>query len=323
MASWASSAADIWDRCRRTGDQFRRTTSPPGTPSWGAKWKSAVRDNYLSTVTPGTGVHGSFYSYRDVYLDLDPLYKDRFGRPLVRITIDFHDNEVKQNAYLTDKFAEIIKAMGAKEVVKQYHNAACDVTEYQTTHLCGGAIIKISPLDQRAQPLSLQSRDVPNLFVMGASAFPQNAGYNPTGTVRALWTRLLRGRGDPDPIPANRGLSSMRELLARRIAGAAITSLILASSLVASGPAQTNKVGTGTNTQNFGQIERGRYLAIAGDSSSCHTVPRLRPALRRRPADRSCIRRRGRGQYNARPRHRDRRLERRNARARAARGQGA
>jgi gluconate 2-dehydrogenase alpha chain len=32
----------------------------------------------------------------------------------------------------------------------------------------------------------LQSWDVSNLFVMGASAFPQNAGYNPTGTVGAL-----------------------------------------------------------------------------------------------------------------------------------------
>jgi len=32
----------------------------------------------------------------------------------------------------------------------------------------------------------LQSWDVPNLFVLGASAFPQNAGYNPTGTVGAL-----------------------------------------------------------------------------------------------------------------------------------------
>ena len=158
---------------------------PPGTPSWGAKWKSAVRDNYLSTVTQGTGVHGSFYSYRDVYLDLDPLYKDRFGRPLVRITIDFHDNEVKQNAYLTDKFAEIIKAMGAKEVVKQYRKAPYDVTEYQTTHLCGGAIMGTDP-STSALNRYLQSWDVPNLFVMGASAFPQNAGYNPTGTVAAL-----------------------------------------------------------------------------------------------------------------------------------------
>ena len=32
----------------------------------------------------------------------------------------------------------------------------------------------------------LQSWAVPNVFVMGASAFPQNIGYNPTGLVGAL-----------------------------------------------------------------------------------------------------------------------------------------
>jgi gluconate 2-dehydrogenase alpha chain len=38
----------------------------------------------------------------------------------------------------------------------------------------------------------LQSWDVPNLFVQGATAFPQNPGYNPTGTVGALafWSAL-------------------------------------------------------------------------------------------------------------------------------------
>ena len=64
----------------------------------------------------------------------------------------------------------------------------------------------------------------------------------------------------------------MRELIARRIAAAAIASLILTSSFVAAGRAQ-NKVGTSLDPQNFGQIERGRYLAIAGDCASCHTVP--------------------------------------------------
>jgi gluconate 2-dehydrogenase alpha chain len=167
------------------GRPIENTHVPPGTPKWGAKWKSAVRDNYLSTVTPGTGVHGSFYSYRDVYLDRDPLYQDRFRRPLMRMTIDFHDNEIKQNAYLTDKFAEIIKAMGAKEVEKQPRKAPYDVTKYQTTHLCGGAIMGTDPTTS-ALNRYLQSWDVPNLFVMGASAFPQNAGYNPTGTVAAL-----------------------------------------------------------------------------------------------------------------------------------------
>jgi gluconate 2-dehydrogenase alpha chain len=59
------------------------------------------------------------------------------------------------------------------------------VTDYQTSHLCGGAIMGDNPGDS-ALNRYLQSWDVPNLFVMGASAFPQNAGYNPTGTVGAL-----------------------------------------------------------------------------------------------------------------------------------------
>ncbi|HXL63694.1 MAG TPA: GMC family oxidoreductase, partial [Xanthobacteraceae bacterium] len=161
------------------------TLVPPGTPKWGAVWKKAVRDNYLSTVKPGTGVHGSFYSYRDVYLDLDPTYTDRFSRPLMRMTIDFHDNEIKQNRFMTDKFAEIIKAMGANVVDKQYRTAPYDITTYQTSHLNGGVVMGADPKTSVVNRY-LQNWDVPNLFVLGASAFPQNAGYNPTGTVGAL-----------------------------------------------------------------------------------------------------------------------------------------
>jgi gluconate 2-dehydrogenase alpha chain len=179
------------------------TLTPPGTPKWGASWKSAVRDNYLSTVKPGTGVHGSFYAYRDIYLDLDPEYKDRFGRPLMRITMDFHDNELKQNRFLTDKFAEIIKAMGADQLAKHYRTAPYDITEYQTTHLNGGAIMGTDPKTSAINRY-LQHWDVSNLFVLGASAFPQNAGYNPTLTVGALayWAAdAIRNRYLKNPGP--------------------------------------------------------------------------------------------------------------------------
>jgi gluconate 2-dehydrogenase alpha chain len=167
------------------GRPIETTPIPPGTPRWGAKWKEAVRDNYQCSIKPGTGVHGSMYSYRDVYVDLDPTYTDRMKRPLLRITMDFHENELKQNRFLTDKFAEIFRQMGAREVKKEYRKAPYDMTKYQTTHLCGGAIMGTDPKTS-ALNRYLQSWDVPNLFVMGATAFPQNAGYNPTGTVAAL-----------------------------------------------------------------------------------------------------------------------------------------
>jgi gluconate 2-dehydrogenase alpha chain len=167
------------------GRPIETTPVPSGTPLWGAQWKKAVKENYQSALKPGTGVHGSMYSYRDVYVDLDPTYKDRFGRPLARITMDFHDNEIKQNKFLTDKFAEIYQAMGARTVQKEYRKAPYDITKYQTTHLCGGAIMGTDP-STSALNRYLQNWDVPNLFVTGASAFPQNPGYNPTGTVAAL-----------------------------------------------------------------------------------------------------------------------------------------
>ena len=185
------------------GRPIQTTPVPAGTLRWGARWKTAVRDNYLSSVKPGTGVHGSFYSYRDVYLDLDPTYKDRFGRPLMRMTIDFHENELKQNAFLTDRFDEIIKAMGAKETLKEYRKGPYDITQYQTTHLCGGAIMGTDP-STSAINRYLQSWDVPNLFVTGASGFPQNAGYNPTGTLSALafWSAdAIRNRYLKNPGP--------------------------------------------------------------------------------------------------------------------------
>ena len=51
--------------------------------------------------------------------------------------------------------------------------------------LCGGAVMGADPRTSAINRY-LQSWDVSNLFVLGASAFPQNAGYNPTLTVGAL-----------------------------------------------------------------------------------------------------------------------------------------
>ena len=157
--------------------------TPEGVPKWGAKWKQAVVDNYLKSAS--ITCHGAVMSHRGNYLDLDPTYKDVYGRPLLRMTFDFTDNEKKMSDHLVNKAADIARAMKPREIKVNRRQEHFDIVPYQTTHNTGGAVMGSDPTTSAINRY-LQCWDVPNVFVTGASAFPQNAGYNPTGTVAAL-----------------------------------------------------------------------------------------------------------------------------------------
>ncbi len=124
-------------------------------------------------------------SYRGSYLDLDPTYRDVYGNPLLRLTFDFNDNEHRMSAFLTDRATDIAKAMHPKSFHPKPRKGHYSLVPYQTTHNTGGAVMGTDPRTSVVNRY-LQSWDLHNLFVMGACAFPQNAGYNPTGTVGAL-----------------------------------------------------------------------------------------------------------------------------------------
>jgi gluconate 2-dehydrogenase alpha chain len=157
--------------------------TPPGTPKWGSGWKKAVVQSYNHTAS--LNVHGSSVATRANYLDLDPTYKDAWGLPLLRMTFEFPENDLKMSAYVTDRAAEIGRLMGGRQVSASPRKGPYDVTQYQTTHNTGGTVMGNDPSTSVVNRF-LQSWDVHNVFVIGASNFPQNASYNPTGTVGAL-----------------------------------------------------------------------------------------------------------------------------------------
>jgi gluconate 2-dehydrogenase alpha chain len=174
---------------------------PDGTPAWGSGFKKALKDGFSHSAYMIT--HGSVMSYRDSFLDLDPTYKDSWGQPLLRMTFDFHDNEHKMSDYITDKAVDIAKAMNPSGMKVSRRHGKYDITAYQTTHNTGGAIMGSNPRDSAVNRY-LQSWDVPNVFVMGASAFPQNHGYNPTDTLAALAffsAKAIREQYLPNPGP--------------------------------------------------------------------------------------------------------------------------
>jgi gluconate 2-dehydrogenase alpha chain len=156
---------------------------PPGTPLWGTEWKRAVKRHYNHTLYIGN--QGSVMGYRQNFLDLDPTYRDAFGRPLLRMTFDYHDNEKKQANFIADQCVKIGETMGAERVARVAPPSRYSIVPYQSTHNTGGAIMGSDPKTSAVNRY-LQSWDVSNVFVMGACLFPQNAGKNPTGPVGAL-----------------------------------------------------------------------------------------------------------------------------------------
>src|SRR5437899_9434024 len=93
--------------------------------------------------------------------------------------------------YMTRKAAEIGEGAGASRMNVTPRTGKYTIVPYQSTHNTGGAAMGADPATSAVNKY-LQSWDVPNVFVVGASAFPQNGGYNPTGTVGALTFQALQ-----------------------------------------------------------------------------------------------------------------------------------
>jgi gluconate 2-dehydrogenase alpha chain len=164
-------------------------SSYPGsskTALWGSALKAHMAETYQGTLTVQS--MGGNQSYRDCYLSLDPTYRDPYGLPLLRVTYDFKDNDRRMSRFLVDQCERIGKAMGGKLLDRADRAGEFNSTVFQTTHNSGGAVASDTP-DKGVVNKFGQSWAVPNVFVYGASQFPQTPGRNPTITVGA--TTLL------------------------------------------------------------------------------------------------------------------------------------
>mgnify|MGYP003342404982 CR=1 FL=1 len=157
---------------------------PGGTPQWGSEWKAASAKWYNSAMSISSS--GSVMANRYNYFELDSNYRNAFGLPLMRMTFDYKDNEHKMGRHAAEKINALAKSMNPTSM-----NPAVARTEpwtvvpYQSTHNTGGTIMGTNPANSVLNKY-LQSWDAHNLFVVGASAFPHNAAYQPTGPVGAL-----------------------------------------------------------------------------------------------------------------------------------------
>ncbi len=156
----------------------------PGTPAWGSTWKESMAKWYSRSMRISS--NGSVMANRYNYLDLDPTYKNAFGKPLLRMTFDYKPNEHKLSTFSSQVIDKLGKSMNPKQMTAPAPRIApWSSSVYQSTHNTGGTIMGTNPSNSVVNKYG-QSWDAHNLFIMGASLFPHNSAYNPTGPAAAL-----------------------------------------------------------------------------------------------------------------------------------------
>ncbi|MGE0879582.1 MAG: GMC family oxidoreductase [Acidimicrobiia bacterium] len=150
--------------------------------AWGPKYKDALRkwDSWAAIQ-----IQGESPAYKGNFFDLDPVYTDKWGKPLLRLTFDWTDNERRYYAHLASKIAAVMRAMNPTSMKLTPELSDFNSHDYNSTHITGGAIMGTDPSNSVTNNFG-QVWDTPNLFVTGAALYPQNPGLNPTNTLCAL-----------------------------------------------------------------------------------------------------------------------------------------
>ncbi len=148
-------------------------------PTWGSEWKAFIKQN--ADRSNGAYLQKTTLPYEDNFLDLDPEVKDPLGRPVIRITGEYKENERKIAAFIQDKMEQWYRAAGATQVQR----APAGGTMGATTHAYGGTRMGDNPETNVVDRWGF-SHEAPNLGLLGGSVMGTSGAHNPTHTLQAL-----------------------------------------------------------------------------------------------------------------------------------------
>jgi len=154
-----------------------------GVSGFGPAYKEAVANSGVTQFA--FSGFGEVLPYEDNHVALDPNVVDTFGIPVLRISMEWKENEKKMIPDMGYAAAEMLEAAGGRNIRPFFF---LDRVPGYGIHEMGiarmGADPKTSVLNQFQQ-----THDIGNLMVTDASGFTSGGCQNPTLTIMALTVR--------------------------------------------------------------------------------------------------------------------------------------
>ena len=148
------------------GKEFKEKLSKPGP------WKMSLY------------AYGECLPYYANKVELHPEKKDQWGLPILNISAEFKENEMKMRKDMKEQITAILKVAGLSDInVSEGSHIMGD-----STHFMGTARMGLDPQTSVLNQYN-QSHDIPNLFVTDGSCMPSASYMSPSLTFMALTAR--------------------------------------------------------------------------------------------------------------------------------------
>lgn len=149
-----------------------------GNLIWGSELKTKMKAHFTETQYFRYEVFNDWLPTDDCFVSLDGNVKDKWGLPVARIRVGYHDHDLKVGRYLSEKAEAVMHKMGAINV-----RGSVSGSPPQNLQAGGcrfGNDPKISVLDK-----DCRAHDAENLFITDGSWMPTGGSVPYTWTIYA------------------------------------------------------------------------------------------------------------------------------------------
>ena len=151
----------------------------PAVQKWGLDLKHWMRDKYRH-------MHRMYsqttnFPYARHYVDLDPVIKDRWGQPAIRITHEWEDHDANSVTLMGRYKEKLAREMGASE----FWTDSPRPPYHLSTHDVGVHRMGLDPQNSVTDPYG-KVHECAGLYAIGGGGFVSYGGYNPNETIQAL-----------------------------------------------------------------------------------------------------------------------------------------
>jgi choline dehydrogenase-like flavoprotein len=153
---------------------------PPDAPRWGGEFKKLFETYFNRTMMLMS--HTTSLAQAKNNISLDPDMKDAWGLPAVRVTFDYHPDDVATMKWILAKQLEILEAARAQKTWSLSYDIADNMP---SRHLMGTCRMGIDPATSVVNHFS-RAHEVPNLFLVDGSNLVTAGRQQPTATIQAL-----------------------------------------------------------------------------------------------------------------------------------------